>query len=703
MATSPQHLGSGRVVFGPFEFVAESLDLRKHGTRIRLRGQPVQILAKLLSRPGTTVTREELQVLLWKDTTFVDFEQGLNAAVNKLRQALGDSADQPRYIETVPGTGYRFIAPVHFAVGKPVAEMPLPREEEHPGESPAKPNGKRILLGVAAAIVALAALGAGIPAWLNWRNRPPEVTASAVRFQIPVPPELRLAGTETEADPPGFWSPDSRQIAFYAGEKLKVVGLDGGAPREICRVPGTVLGGAWNRDGQIVFGTETRGIMRVPAAGGEAVQVTTRDPARAERVHAWPSFLPDGKHFIYLRIASDPALSGLFVRATDAKPGDADVKKLLTTTLRAQFIEDKGDATGQGTLLFQRDEMLFAQKLNIKSLSLVGEASMIVPKIGRTRAYGFFDASVSGRLVHRDSPSETGRFYWFDRQGVKQTPVGEQHYLDASPVISPDGSHFAISRFDDRATEVWTHDLGRDVSQKITKDPSLDVAPIWSADGKTIYFSSGRAGTYDLYRVPAGGGAETLVLATQQNKFATSASPDGKFIAFDSRAAGGNTDIWVLPLEDDPKPQPLIRTPAAESSAKFSPDGKMLAWVSHESGVPEVYCARFPLAGGSELTGGPESKVVISRGGGTAPRWGRGGRELYYRSADGTLMAVDILNAGSLNAGSLKPGRPQPLFRLSGVRWDAAHDGSRFLVDEPLEKTVPPFVAVLDWAAEWHR
>ena len=421
MATSPQHLGSGRVVFGPFEFVAESLDLRKHGTRIRLRGQPVQILAKLLSRPGTTVTREELQVLLWKDTTFVDFEQGLNAAVTKLRQALGDSADQPRYIETVPGTGYRFIAPVHFAVGKPVAEMPLPREEEHPGESPAKPNGKRILLGVAAAIVALAALGAGIPAWLNWRNRPPEVTASAVRFQIPVPPELRLAGsetfslspdgnnivypartatgplslwvqplnklvprrlpgTETEADPPGFWSPDSRQIAFYAGEKLKVVGLDGGAPREICRVPGTVLGGAWNRDGQIVFGTETRGIMRVPAAGGEAVQVTTRDPARAERVHAWPSFLPDGKHFIYLRIASDPALSGLFVRATDAKPGDADVKKLLTTTLRAQFIEDKGDATGQGTLLFQRDEMLFAQKLNIKSLSLVGEASMIVPK-----------------------------------------------------------------------------------------------------------------------------------------------------------------------------------------------------------------------------------------------------------------------------------------------------------------------------------
>jgi hypothetical protein len=167
---------------------------------------------------------------------------------------------------------------------------------------------------------------------------------------------------------------------------------------------------------------------------------------------------------------------------------------------------------------------------------------MIVPKIRRTRAYGFFDASVSGRLVHRDSPSETGRFYWSDRQGVKQTPVGEQHYLDASPVISPDGSHFAISRFDDRATEVWTHDLVRDVSQKLTKDPSLDVAPTRSADGKTIYFSSGRAGTYDLYRVPAGGGAETLVLATPQNKFATSASPDGKLIAFDSRAAGGNTD-----------------------------------------------------------------------------------------------------------------------------------------------------------------
>jgi WD40-like Beta Propeller Repeat len=177
---------------------------------------------------------------------------------------------------------------------------------------------------------------------------------------------------------------------------------------------------------------------------------------------------------------------------------------------------------------------------------------MIVPKIGRTGAYGFFDASVSGRLVHRDSPSETGRFYWSDRQGVKQTPVGEQHYLDASPVISPDGRHFAISRFDDRATEVWTHDLVRDVSQKITKDPSLDVAPTRSADGKTIYFSSGRAGTYDLYRVPAGGGGQKRSCWRSRK---TSLRRALRLTASSLRSIQG----------------PLVgtRTPAAESSAKF--------------------------------------------------------------------------------------------------------------------------------------
>src|SRR5258705_9656634 len=132
---------SPKVLFGPFEFEQLSGDLRKFGNRIRLQGKPLQILSILLDQPGQVLSRDELQRHLWQGTTFVDFEQGLNTAVNKLRQALGDSAAQPRYIETVPGKGYRFIAPLQRASVKAILEVappparriePKPRERQRP-------------------------------------------------------------------------------------------------------------------------------------------------------------------------------------------------------------------------------------------------------------------------------------------------------------------------------------------------------------------------------------------------------------------------------------------------------------------------------------------------------------------------------------------------------------------------------------------
>ena len=133
MSSQPTSSPLRQFVFGPFAFDEASGELHKHGVRVRLQGQPLQILAALIRQPGQVITRDEFQQQLWTGSTFVDFDHGLNAAMNRLRLALGDSAEQPRYIETVPGRGYRFIATVQATVGKPVlvmASAPAAREVE---------------------------------------------------------------------------------------------------------------------------------------------------------------------------------------------------------------------------------------------------------------------------------------------------------------------------------------------------------------------------------------------------------------------------------------------------------------------------------------------------------------------------------------------------------------------------------------------
>ena len=724
MATSSQAPGPGKAVFGPFEFVSSSLDLRKHGTSVRLRGQPAHILAALLARPGAVVTREELQGLLWQGSIFVDFEQGLNTAVNKLRQTLGDSADAPRYVETLPGIGYRFIAPVHSGGSRPVLEMPLPPASSAPRVGSVR---NRTRLGLAIALVMVAAAGSTI--FLLTRTASPAASQSAVRFQIPVPPELSLSGSETfslspdgntvvylartsaggsglwsqplnqlsprlipgtemATDSPVFWSPDSKLVAFYARETLSAVDLKSGTVREICRVPSAVLGGAWHKSGEIIFGTETNGIMRVRAEGGQAVPVTVRSPG--DVVHAWPSLLPDGKHFIYSRLTTDAAAAGIFLRSLDARPGDPDLKRLVATRVSAQMLNPKGG----GVLLFQRENTLWAQQFDLGRLELKGEPAIVVASVGHTRAYGFFSASENGRLVYRDSQSELGQFFWFSREGRKEAAVGAPHYLDGVPALSPDDSRFAISKFDGHSS-IWVHDLARETEQKMTSDASLNVSPVWARDGKRLFFSSGRSGIYDLYSVGAGDSQpERREYSSGENKFPSDTTPDGRFLVYQARTAKQNSDIWLLPLSGAGKsePVPLVKTAADEHSAVISADGNWFAFVSDETGASEVYAGPFPPAPGAD------QKILISRGGGTMPHWRKDGKELYFRSPQGKLMTVDIRTNAELHAGAQRE-----LFHLSGQRWAAAADGSRFLVNDPVLKTVPPFVAVLDWAAEWRR
>jgi Tol biopolymer transport system component len=261
--------------------------------------------------------------------------------------------------------------------------------------------------------------------------------------------------------------------------------------------------------------------------------------------------------------------------------------------------------------------------------------------------------------------------------------VDESNLLN--PSLAPDGRRIAVARTLQANTDIWLLDSSRpDVAERFTFDPAFDNIPIWSPDGTRVLFRSNRnGGPFDLYVKQANGGPEQALLAnTQNSKVATDWSGDGRIVLYE--AVGENTgwDIWALPLTGpDRKPYAIVQTPFDERDGQLSPDGRWVAYDSNESGRFEIYAQLFP---------GPGGKVVISTGGGSAPRWRRDGHELFYLAPDGAIVAVPL--HASADGRALEPGAPVPLFRQPIVtggflpegnrqQYTVTPDGQRFLVD----------------------
>ncbi len=699
---------------------------------MRLTGHALQILEVLLESPNQVVAREELQQRLWKGTTFVDFNHGLNAAMNKLRQTLGDSADQPRYVETVTGKGYRFIAPVSF---EPVA-APVPTVSPvEPGPAlaapvaPPPPLSHAMLVGLSLAAVVLVV---GVWWFTRHHGNPPDlksVVTHPVRYQIAIPEGLVLSTSETfSLSPDGkhlvyfaknaggpsnlwvqaldslqprvvpiqqaggplvFWSPDSKSIGFGGEGKLRRVDLAGNPAAEIRLAPAPV-GAAWGRDGTILFGTETSAILRMNAGSETLIPVTVRDAA-SERVHIFPVFLPDGKHFLYSRQSSSVNKTGIYIGSIGMKPGQQSLTPLIVTPFAAQFVES---SDGNGVIVYQRETTLWARKFDLEQLRLVGEPQMVAERVGNSRAFGFFAAS-SGVLIYRSSTPSVTQWTWLDRSGRRIGTLGPPvDPFDNPPRISPDGSKIALTRFGAENTDIWIHDLSRDATERLTLEPAPDQAPVWSPDGRKVVFSSARGGHFDLYQMNVNGeGGQQLLYASGEDKYASSWSSDGRFLLFDTEKRDG---IWMLPLEGGrPRaPVPFLQDVFAgkdgQRTGVFSPDSQWVAYVSSESGRPEVYVRRFPvpLPGTSGGT-----KVLISRSGGMSPRWRADGKELFYRALNGELMSAAVTTDGVLQSAT-----PKALFACDAL-WEVTGDGNRFLVSVPVEKGLPPFTVVLNWQA----
>jgi serine/threonine protein kinase len=496
--------------------------------------------------------------------------------------------------------------------------------------------------------------------------------------------------------PPFFWSPDSRFIGFQSAGKLAKIEISGGPAQTLCDVQGTIVGGSWNRENLIVFADVPRGLMQVSAAGGVASPLTTIDPSRKEIVHVLPSFLPDGRHFLYQRASSSPEKSGAYVGSINTNPEEQDSKRLMATTSAPVYVPSSGSDSEQ--VLFVRQGTLMAQPFDSHRLEPSGEAVPIAEQVGSYLDYGFFSASTNGVLAYRSDAGQIYQITWLDQQGKVLATVAEPGRYN-SVALSPDGRRVAVSRTNPASTpnwDVWLLDAGRNTSTRLTYEQVRATSPIWSADGSSVIFDSIRGDAVNLYlKLASGAGDERLLLKSDfEYKFATSSSRDGRFLLYTVENPKTKSDLWVLSLKGDPKPIPFLSTEFNERSGQFSPDGHWVAYTSDESGSDEIYVREFS-PGSAQGPSDAAGKWLISKGGGTDPRWRGDGKELFYVDSGGRLMSVDISAKPVFEAGA-----PKPLFQLPPgfIGGDVTADGGRFLIGVPVAQSASvPFTVVTNW------
>jgi Tol biopolymer transport system component/predicted Ser/Thr protein kinase len=503
-----------------------------------------------------------------------------------------------------------------------------------------------------------------------------------------------------------FWSPDSSSLAYWDDMKLKRIAIAGGPAQTIADVDGNVLGGSWNRDGSILFGSAT-GVMQVPASGGTPSPVTK---AAAGQPHAAPHFLPDGRRFLYLR-GGEAGTRAVFIGSLDAKPEEQSSTPLVKADYGVSYVPGPNPQNGQ--LLFLRDTALMAQPFDASRAQLTGEPTPVVERVavsnvgpGATVGLGYFAASETGSLVYFNPVSRSTQLTWFNREGQRSggsIEAGRSGVLK----VSPDGARVALERTDEANNrDIWQIDLARGLTTRFTFDAAPDVQPVWSPDGTRIAWQSNRGGFGGLYsKLADGSGGDELLykLGAGTPPGLTDWTRDGRFLVYSYQS-----DIWALPVSgnvEDRKPVLLVQADQNQLGAYVSPDQRWIAYLSNESGRQELYVQPFTPGTGSATQVSPAAgKWMLSNGTLGMARWRADSTELLFLGTDGGVMAVDIAPGPVFRASA-----PKVLFQLPrliltmtgnpGLIVDVTRDHQRFLLTMPILDEDSGLNVVLNWQA----
>jgi Tol biopolymer transport system component/DNA-binding winged helix-turn-helix (wHTH) protein len=723
----PKPSRAAKLAFGPFEFDPVLGELRKHGFKVKLPSQPCQILSALIEASCDVVTREDLRNRLWPGATAGDFEHGLNAAVNKLRQALGDSANHPRYVETLQGSGYRFISPVH-PVGEAVLKLVPTGAKPEPGRTPA-PRAIPAWTGWLAALLALL-LGASLLAL----RRSPVPPLKATQFLIEPPKGYYLEGGGIRQS--FALSPDGERIAFTAKDASGSFRLFLREFSELESRPVVDGEGAysvvWTSEGTLLF--TAQGKLRRVAVNATASQILSdaipyfnsaipfgpdqllvSNPRNSgvmpssgqtlrpiDRQYSWAQLLPGGREFLYTN--DDPQVRSLRARVAVIGSNRPDVE-VVQADSRVQYTGSlRSDA---GYLVYLRDGSLLAQPFDLAGRRVTAEPRAVarhVPSLGPT---GAADFSVSRRgVLAYQSFVNRSQFIWVDRAGKRLSAASPPDISATHVRLSPDGRWLAAVPFNiERGMpEIWLYDALSGAGRKVVFGNEIPGTPVWSPDSRRLVYLLGRCwpglGLSSLDGTP-----ETEPLPDTGFMAPTDWSPDGRFILYNNSALPAITqafpsDVFAIDMARNRKVISLLNTPFYEYNAVFSPDAKWLAFLSNESGHAEIYAQALDRGNDSiRVTG---ERFLISRQGAQCLRWRRNGKEIFYLGSDGRVYAVSI----AVGANKITAGKPEPLFMIdaearaaihSVVSFDVSADGSRFVIPSMASGQSSSIVVLQDW------
>ena len=684
-----------KTAFGPFVFDRAHQLLAREGQEIPLPPRVIGVLDVLTARPGQIVSKQELIETVWKDAFVSD--TSLSEAVSFLRQALGDDPQTPTYIQTVHRRGYRFVAPV----GEPRAASAMELDQAQTTPTPkTPPPGRGSLVPWSVAFVC--ALLAASALWQVMRRQPPNPPVVRMRVEplagtlfdarapaLAIAPDgsmigwsgcdaaaCRLyirrldrlapepvAGTEDASAP--FFSPDGASIGFFAGGKLKKVSLAGGGPTALADAPQT-FGGTWLPDGRIVFAASAfGGLLQVADRGGTPAPLTQPSAEAGEIRHAWPASIGAGS-LVFTVVTSplEDAPGRIAVMSAERGSAQGPWRTLVDPA-------DAAQAIGHTYIAFSRGGELHAVPFDAARLVTAGVEQVLQTAVAPLQ----FAVSEQGALVYAAGNPDL-------QPSLEGLPVSTAGLASLRmPALSVQGHHLTGVVGETSSSDIWVADVSRGTMTRLTHG-GLNVSPVWSADGSTVFFASAKSHGFGVStRDASAAGPEHRLLEPPQGRhtFPTSASRDGRLLAYVESGGPTRADIWTLQTAGG-TPTPAVQTPYDDVNGMLSDDGRLLAYQSDESGRWQISLMRLA----------DKHRIAVSTAGGTHPFWSSGGRSLQYMSG-AELLAVDVNPDGTT-------GVPRVVRTFSGEPVGMLAD--HLVVRHPGEIRPREAVLTLEWIRE---